>query len=226
MKHDTSIELFLYWNRLRAGRPAPKRTDIEPADIRTRLADTFILEAKPNGAARFRLAGTRICALFGHELKGFDFEMLFNDRDRLMASRLVQAAVRESTLSVLGLDGVTRLNRRVPFELMMLPLASETDGGRIMGSLVALDRQSLRGTDPILRCDVTSVRVVDPDREPMFLKNRPEIPVPPLAPDSDMFPQRADVFSEETVFRAESSPSRKIHHLRVYDGGRSDSDGE
>ena len=221
MKHDASIELFLYWNRLRSGRPAPKRTEIEPADIRARLADTFILEAKPNGAARFRLAGTRICAIFARELKGFEFDSLFSERDRMMVARLVQAAIREGTVSVLGLEGLTRNNRRSTYEMVILPLASETDGARIMGSLASLTKQRVQGADPVLRCEVTSVRVVDPDREPMFLKNRPEIPVPPLAPASDMFP-RADVLSDETDFLSESRPSRRIHHLRVFDGGRND----
>ena len=44
MKQDGSIALFHYWNRLRDGRSAPKRTEIEPADIKSLLADTFILE--------------------------------------------------------------------------------------------------------------------------------------------------------------------------------------
>lgn len=226
MKHDVSKELFLYWNRLRGSRPAPKRSEIEPADIRTRLADTFILEAKPNGAARFRLAGTRICAIFARELKGFDVDTLISDRDRMMVARLIQAAIREGTVSVLGLDGVTRRNRRSAHELVLLPLASEADGARIMGSLVALNPlQQQSPADPVLRCEVTSVRVVDPDREPMFLKNRPEIPVPPLAPGSELFaPADADVFAEEADFISDAQPSRKIFHLRVFDGGKDQSE--
>ena len=31
MKEEGSIALFQYWNRLRDGRPAPKRTEIEPS---------------------------------------------------------------------------------------------------------------------------------------------------------------------------------------------------
>jgi hypothetical protein len=62
MKLDGSIALFQYWDRLRAGRLAPKRTEIEPADIKTLLADTFILEKDARGEAVFRLAGTRLCA--------------------------------------------------------------------------------------------------------------------------------------------------------------------
>ncbi len=45
MKLNGSIALFQYWNRLRDGRPAPKRSEVEPADIKSLLADTFILGA-------------------------------------------------------------------------------------------------------------------------------------------------------------------------------------
>ena len=65
MKLNGSIELFQYWNRLRGTRPAPRRTEIEPSDIKTLLADTFILEQDSRGLPVFRLAGTRLCALFG-----------------------------------------------------------------------------------------------------------------------------------------------------------------
>ena len=82
MKLDGSIALFQYWNRLRDGRPAPKRTEIEPADIKTLLADTFILEKDARGEAVFRLAGTRLCAIYGRELKGFAFASLWKEKDQ------------------------------------------------------------------------------------------------------------------------------------------------
>ncbi|MBE0702443.1 MAG: PAS domain-containing protein, partial [Afipia sp.] len=53
MKQNGSIQLFQYWNRLRNGRPAPKRTEIEPSDIKSLLADTFILEKDGRGEAVF-----------------------------------------------------------------------------------------------------------------------------------------------------------------------------
>ena len=68
MNLNGTIALFQYWNRLRDGRPAPRRTEVEPADIKTLLADTFILEKDTRGEAVFRLAGTRLCAIYGREL--------------------------------------------------------------------------------------------------------------------------------------------------------------
>ena len=43
MQQEATVALFQYWNRLRDGRPAPLRSEIEPADIKRLLADTFIL---------------------------------------------------------------------------------------------------------------------------------------------------------------------------------------
>src|SRR6185436_10758974 len=73
MKHATSRELYQYWDRVRRGQPAPKRSDIEPSDIRRILADTFILEVTDRETYAIRLAGTRICALYGREIKGTNF---------------------------------------------------------------------------------------------------------------------------------------------------------
>ena len=92
MKREASVNLFQYWNRLRDGRRAPRRTEIEPADIKMLLGDTFILETDSRGEAVFRLAGTRLCAIYGQELKGCAFASLWNERDGKIAARLVRSA--------------------------------------------------------------------------------------------------------------------------------------
>jgi hypothetical protein len=70
MRHASIRELFDYWNERRGRRPAPERADIEPSAIRGVLADTFILFFQPRIGHPFRVAGTRVCALFGREIKG------------------------------------------------------------------------------------------------------------------------------------------------------------
>ncbi|TXM87718.1 PAS domain-containing protein, partial [Methylobacterium sp. WL122] len=70
MKHPTSRMLYSYWDRLRGQRCAPERSEIEPGAIRHLLADSLILELDmPHRTATLRLAGTRVCALFGRELR-------------------------------------------------------------------------------------------------------------------------------------------------------------
>ena len=73
MKHAASRELYAYWEERRGKRPAPERADIEPGAIRHALSDAFILALDGGAGHPFRLAGTRVCALYGRELKGEAF---------------------------------------------------------------------------------------------------------------------------------------------------------
>src|SRR5690606_30977680 len=105
MKHQGTISLFQYWDRLREGRPAPRRTEIEPADIKNLLADTFIIETDLRGEAVFRLAGTRLCAVFGRELKGFAFASLWTAKDQRGVARLIHGALHQNSVVVIDLVG-------------------------------------------------------------------------------------------------------------------------
>src|SRR5690606_8611699 len=100
MMQDGSLALFQYWNRLRGGRTAPRRIEIEPADIKTLLADTFILERDARGRTVFRLAGTRLCATYGKELKGHSFPSLWAGKDQDMAGRLVRHALEDGNVAL------------------------------------------------------------------------------------------------------------------------------
>ena len=210
MKQDGSIALFHYWNRLRKGRPAPKRTEIEPADIKTLLTDTFILERDTRGEAVFRLAGTRLCAMYGRELKGFSFPSLWREKDQRLVARLAYGVFESDNVVVIAFDGISRNKRSNPFEMVILPLDGGVDSPRSLGAMSAAQKPFWLGADPIVEAQVESVRVVDPDREPMFLKNRPAIDVPALSP--------SELPSPEGDRR--KAGSRRIRHLLVFDGGR------
>lgn len=210
MKQHGSIALFQYWNRLRAGRPAPKRTEIEPADIKTLLADTFILEKDVRAKAVFRLAGTRLCAVHGRELKGFAFSSLWAPKDQNLVTRLTHSVFLSKTVVVITYEGISRNGRRNPGELVLLPLEGGMDHQRCLGAASSADKPFWLGVDPIVENAMTSVRVVDPDREPLFLKNRPEVEVPSLAPSP------ADLVEGP----GPGEGMRRIRHLLVIDGGK------
>ena len=80
MKHPSTRAVFDYWDE-KARRPAGARAraDIDPAAIRHALGDTFMLAADFVDQLRFRLAGTRVCALFGREIKGEAFATLWSE---------------------------------------------------------------------------------------------------------------------------------------------------
>lgn len=211
MKQDGSIDLFHYWNRLRNGRAAPKRTEVEPADIKGLLADTFILERDTRGEAVFRLAGTRLCATYGRELKGFSFPSLWRDKDQRLVARLAHGVFHAKSVVVINFDGHSSNGRANPFELLLLPLDGGTESPRALGIVSPCQKPFWLGADPIVDAMIDAVRVIDPDREPMFLKNRPSVTVPSLAPSDQALSDSIKMLG-----------ARRIRHLVVLKGGLED----
>ncbi len=209
MKQEGSIALFQYWNRLRDGRPAPRRTEVEPADIKQLLADTFILEKDTRGEAIFRLAGTRLCATYGRELKGYSFPLLWSRRDQRMIARLAHSAFHDKSVIVVTFDGLSGSGRSNPFEMVLLPLEGGLGSPRSLGAITPCDKPFWLGADPVVECRVDSLRVVDPDREPLFLGSRPAMRVPPMAPAE-----------QELISPDMGENGRRIRHLVVFEGGK------
>ena len=216
MKHRKTSELFLYWNRLRGDRPAPRRTDVEPADIKELLADTFILEEDSRGNAVFRLSGTRLCAAYGRELKGFVFSSLWPDKDQRLVDRLVRDAFHKNTITTIRFEGATQSGRTTEFELIVLPVTSDDGGARALGLIASLDLPFWLGADPVLANRTQAVRVIDPDREPMYLKNRPEVPLPMSVKAPALDPSAGDDPAREV------DRPRRVRHLMVLEGGLRD----
>lgn len=206
MRQAGTAGLFHYWNKLRDGRPAPRRTEIEPADIKSMLADTFILERDLRGDAVFRLAGTRLCATFGRELKGFAFTSLWTHADQARAARLALGTLTGKAVSVTMLSGTTAAGRSLDLELLLLPLEGGAENPRAMGSLCPAEKPYWLGSDPVVECRVDGVRTIDPDREPRTGAGLPHVEAPSLAPGQAAL---------------EGAPARRFRHLVVIEGGRS-----
>lgn len=96
MKHATTREVFAYWDNCRGDRLAPERSDIEPGAIRSVLSDTFILTFDRKAGHPFRLAGTRLCAVMGCELKGEPFADLWSEESRKQIDDLLKTIAEET----------------------------------------------------------------------------------------------------------------------------------
>lgn len=161
MKHNSTRALFDYWTRKRGRRRAPARSDIDPADIRRILADTFILTADFVNDIRIRLAGTRICALFAREIKGEAFEDLWSEPSREQMRGLLAAVIDENVGSVAGALGRTEQGAEIDLELLLLPLAF--DGRtrvRALGALAPVAPPFWLGVRPVAELELGSFRHV------------------------------------------------------------------
>ena len=123
MKHPSTRAVFDYWNEKRGNRPAPERGDIDPAAIRHALGDTFMLAADFVDRLRFRLAGTRVCALFCREIKGEEFHALWNETSRKQIDDLLAVVNDEAVGAVAGVTGHAADGAMVDLEFLLLPLA-------------------------------------------------------------------------------------------------------
>jgi|SRR5688572_6670771 hypothetical protein len=169
MKHASSRELYQYWNAIRGTDAAPQRTAIEPADIRTILCDMFILEVDQRRHYPFRLAGTRLCAAYGHELKTRSFLGLWDEADRKQINLILSAVAGEARSAVVGTQARAGTGHNVSFEMVLLPLVQGSGGGprydRILGVLAPLDVPYWLGLDPIRTQSVASARLMWPNED-------------------------------------------------------------
>ena len=165
MKHPTSRMLQAYWNGLRGARAAPERGEIEPGEIRHVLADSLILEIDaPRHAATVRLAGTRLCALFGAELRSLSFAGLWGEAPAADPWRLVEVVIQDTTGVVVGLVGVTEAGETIDLELLLLPLRHRgKTQARVIGSLSPAVIPTWLGLRPIVALRTVSLRILTPE---------------------------------------------------------------
>jgi hypothetical protein len=141
MKHPANRELYTYWNERRGDRLAPERADIEPSAIRRVLGDTFVLAADGIAQHPFRLAGTRLCALFGRELKGESFVKLWERSGQTAMRELLSVVTEEKTGVVASITASTADDSvlAVNLELLLLPLSHQSRSeARILGAMAPM----------------------------------------------------------------------------------------
>lgn len=214
MRSKTAIEIYAYWDELRGHREVPARGQIEPSHIRNILPDLFILEKTPRGDIRFRLAGTRICALFARELRGSTFDALWLADQTGRLDRVAEDVMTQKTPVVLSASSLAGTADRLPTEIILLPLRSP-DGvvDRIIGALVPLSRPLWLEATPVNYLDLGGIRVLDIEKTNLFMQNRPEKPLPAA---------RQTVARQPMSEHSLAGAIRRVLHLRVFEGGRRD----
>ena len=199
MKHQSTRAVFEYWNKKRGTRLAPARADIDPTEIRYALSDTFILAADFVDCLRFRLAGTRVCALFGREIKGEAFTELWSDASRQSIDDLLAIVNKEAIGAVAGLTARTQDGAETDLELLLLPIDHVGHARiRAIGVLAPTVTPYWIGAKPVTELTLGTLRHVGPDADSSI--------VPRLLPAA--------------------AGSRVQHGFVVYSGGREPPSGD
>jgi hypothetical protein len=168
MKHSSIRELFEYWNERRGLRPAPERGDVEPGAIRRILADTFMLAFDERAGHPFRIAGTRVCAAFGRELKGEAFVHLWAAENQDLIRDILAIVAQETIGVVLSARGQSVANKvglggTLDFEVIILPLSHRgRTNARVVGALAPVETPYWLGTSALGPLTLGTHRYLDP----------------------------------------------------------------
>jgi hypothetical protein len=162
MKHPSTLELFRYWNQLRGERTAPERNEIDPGAIRHILADTFMLDIDTDKRFPFRLAGTRVNALFDAEQKGQSFLDLWTAEERRNLAGVLLTVADGACPVVAGAVAGPEGHGDCPFELLLLPMRHHgKTHSRILGIIKTVRTPAWLGMLPIGPLNLRSLRIVD-----------------------------------------------------------------
>jgi hypothetical protein len=121
MKHPSSREFFAYWDERRGDARAPDRSEIEPDAVRELLGDIFVLSYDAASGYPFRVAGTRVCALLGCDLKDRSFSALFAPEGRSEIEEIIAVVADEMLAAVAGITAISQDGSLAQLELLLLP---------------------------------------------------------------------------------------------------------
>jgi hypothetical protein len=213
MRHKTSKVLFAYWDGVRRDRIAPRRFEIDPSRIGGILPHTFILERHDAEHFSYRLAGTRICEIFGRELRGTNFLDGWEPIDRLPLLRMLSTLTRQGSAGVVHMEVAAAAEVPVECEVLLLPLTHTRDTiDRVLGAFSTMETPSWLGYSPVTRKRVLANRLLWPDGDPLPAISR--VPDPRVV-DPPIVTERAS-----RIVRSEH------RRFRVFDGGRTSSDND
>ena len=209
MREAINQALYTYWNEIRGDRLAPKRFEIEPSRIAGMLPDTFILERNDTETSRFRLAGTRMCDVFGAEFRGRNFFDLFGAEDRITLQRQFSVIARQGAVGVFTVESKSTVGV-VRFEILLLPLVHMRDTvDRYLGALSPMDRPAWLGHEPLTSTRIIANELIWPDGRPHAM---------------------IDNIHRQTPFLPHIREARIVksdrRQFRVYDGGLAKADDE
>jgi hypothetical protein len=121
MKHPSTREFFAYWDERRGSARAPDRSEIEPGAVRELLGDIFVLSYDAASGYPFRVAGTRVCALLGCDLKDRSFSGLFTPDTRRVIEDIIAVVSEEMLAAVAGITATAQDGSPAHLELLLLP---------------------------------------------------------------------------------------------------------
>lgn len=161
MKHASNRDFFAHWEQARGRSLAPDRASFSPDALGTLLADAFVASRDATGGFSFRVAGSRLCALAGRDLKGEAIASLFDSTAQSELAEIMAVTADESLPTVAGLAGTYPTGETCAIELLLLPFAYQAEhSASLTGAFAIFEQPPL----PLPPLHLVSWRHIHPPR--------------------------------------------------------------
>jgi hypothetical protein len=168
MKQRTLQILYAYWDELRAGRMAPLRLEIDPSRLGAILPEILLLERTDASAWCYRLAGTRLCEIFGTELRGTDILDGWNATDRAVLAAHLKHTCERGAGVLLTMEAGADNVRRAEMEALLLPLMhADNTAGRVIGAISPTTSPHWLGHDRLVEKRLLRHELIWPNGRPL-----------------------------------------------------------
>ncbi|WP_256378620.1 PAS domain-containing protein [Nordella sp. HKS 07] len=140
--HPGSRALFRYWEAVRGEMSAPPRDWLDLQKIRSLVPFLFMIERTPSRGYAWRLAGTKVCELWGMELTGMPALAQGDRFERETVARLLDSVVDEHQPFVLRFRLNSAKGMTVAAELVGTPLRARNNGATYVFGVVMPFREA------------------------------------------------------------------------------------
>lgn len=160
--HPGCRQLFSYWEQLRAERACPNREEFEFAPVKNEMPDMIVIDRDfLRNSFRFRLAGSRACALFNRNLTGSDVLSGWDRFETDTITRHLNTVLNQKQPAVIRMRLTTDLGQVVAAELIALPVFMRgSDRMQIIGGLFPFRAAQSLGHHAIVGRELVSARVI------------------------------------------------------------------
>jgi hypothetical protein len=187
VKYDTQIlhpgsrSLFAYWESLRAERPCPNREEFAFEPVKNLMPDMVVLEQDlARGGYRFRLAGSRVCALFGRNLTASDALSGWDAYETSILSNHFKLAFDNFQPILVRMRLLTDTGITVAAELIAMPIRERKSNRiQLIGGLFSFCDVSDLSYHVIQARELASARAIWTEHGGGVLGNGPDVTFPP-----------------------------------------------
>lgn len=221
LRHNNTNQLYRHWAEKRRDSEPPLRHDIQPAAIASSLGNCALLEKQADGTYLFRLAGSRLCSIYGKELTATPIAQLFTPNEERMICQGFDAVAVEHAAMIIETAGFTQKGRVVAFEAVFLPVID--DQPTLISVIQNLTTPTWLGSEPIIAMETRSLRMMDLDRELFALANRPAAKLPHFRFDRSLLSLNTHKTEPSLSLisgHGAAKTRRSTPQLRVLDGGK------